>query len=503
VEDGWLVTDLDASGARALRRANYRDICVLLPARTHLRRLERALEDGCVPYRLEAGKLVLATQEVRDLLACLRSIEDPSDQVALVAALRSPAYACSDVDLLRWVEGGGQLDHEHPGTGPDGAVKEALSNLADFHARRLLLSPPALIEAFIADRLLIAAAFGEVRPREAWRRLRHVVSRARAFTSTGRHTLRAFLDWIEGLQRAEVRDPESGSTEPDEDAIHIQTIHGAKGLEYPIVLLGGLGSSGRGRFGGVELIANYRSGRLAVRAGQGWQTRDFAEAQAREKRMANAESVRLLYVATTRAKDHLVLSLYRGTRAEDSPAAVIERNLASAVPELCPSITPHEFAAPPPGPDITTPSPEIDLSTELESELRWQTERIEAIQRAAAPAAADSWWSATASSPASRLLPSPSESSDCRRNVSVLALVDGVLIEERIDLVYRSAAGYVAVLRGPDDPVLQESRAGIVASAFELSTGQRLAAIEIVSTDGATLRIIETSAAMPSALSER
>ena len=66
-----------------------------------------------MPYRSEAGKLVLATQEVRDLLACLRAIEDPSDQVALVAALRSPAYACSDVDLLGWVEGGGRLDHEH------------------------------------------------------------------------------------------------------------------------------------------------------------------------------------------------------------------------------------------------------------------------------------------------------------------------------------------------------------------------------------------------------
>ena len=60
--------------------------------------------------------------------------------------------------------------------------------------------------------------------------------------------MRAFLDWIEGLQRADVRDPEMGSAESDEDALHIQTIHGAKGLEYPIVLLGGLGAPGRGRY---------------------------------------------------------------------------------------------------------------------------------------------------------------------------------------------------------------------------------------------------------------
>src|SRR4029077_2364550 len=120
------------------RPANFRDVCILLPTRTHLRRLERALETTGVPYSVEAGKLVLATQEVRDLLSCLRAIEDPSDQVALVAALRSPAYACSDVDLLRWGEGGGRLDHEQPGDGPDGPVRDALASLAEYHHARLL-----------------------------------------------------------------------------------------------------------------------------------------------------------------------------------------------------------------------------------------------------------------------------------------------------------------------------------------------------------------------------
>jgi ATP-dependent helicase/nuclease subunit A len=390
VESGWMVSDRDSTGARVLRPAMYHDICILLPVRTHLRSLERALEHAGVPYRVDAGKLVLATQEVRDLLACLRAIEDPSEQVALVAALRSPAYACSDVDLLRWVEQGGQLDHEHPGDGPAGPVRDALLNLADFHRRRLLLSPPALIEAFIADRLLIASAFGESRPREAWRRLRYVVSRARAFTSTGRHTLRAFVDWIEGLQRAEVRDPESGSIETDEDAIHIQTIHGAKGLEYPIVLLGGLGSNGRGHHGGVELIVDQTTGRLACRAAKGWQTPDFADAQARENRMAQAESVRLLYVASTRARDHLVLSLFRGNRSDDSAAARIERTLADAPPELCRPIDVPEFVAPSVAPPMTPAAPpETDADADAEAEREWLAQRQRRIQAATAPPAND------------------------------------------------------------------------------------------------------------------
>jgi ATP-dependent helicase/nuclease subunit A len=327
VEKGWLVGDTADDGTPTVREARYDDICILVRSRTHLRLLERALEEGGVPYRLESGALILGTQEVRDLLAGLRAIDDPSDQIALIGALRSPAFNCSDPDLLRWVEGGGRLSYEEPGEGPDGPVKDALRCLADFHARKHLLSPPALIEAYIADRLLVASAFDDPRPRETWRRLRYVVSRARQLTATGRHSLRAFLNWIDGLERAEARDVESAEAEPDEIAVRILTIHKAKGLEFPIVLLAGLGAGQGGGSGAVEVIADRQTGALACRVGQEWRTAGFEEAQARERRMAEAELVRLLYVATTRARDHLVLSLYRGPNTISSPAALIEDRL--------------------------------------------------------------------------------------------------------------------------------------------------------------------------------
>jgi ATP-dependent helicase/nuclease subunit A len=115
----WRVSD---RGSSAIRTTTFRDICVLIPSRTNLRRLERAFQRLGVPYRVESGWLVLQTQEVRDLVSCLRAIDDPSDQVALVAALRSPAYGCSDVELLHWVDAGGRLDYERPGRAPYGRV---------------------------------------------------------------------------------------------------------------------------------------------------------------------------------------------------------------------------------------------------------------------------------------------------------------------------------------------------------------------------------------------
>src|SRR5262249_12901436 len=155
------------------------------------------------------------------------------------------------------------------------------------HARRQTLSPPALIDAFLRERVLEAAVFGEPRPRESWRRLRYVATQARAFTATGRHTLRAFLEGIEGLERAEVREAESAGAEPDEDAVGILTIHKAKGLELPIVLLAGLGSGRRGGGGSsVEVIADRETGTLACRIGQEWRTADFEAAQTHESQLA-------------------------------------------------------------------------------------------------------------------------------------------------------------------------------------------------------------------------
>src|SRR5262249_15075404 len=95
IEDRWQVSERGPTG-RTARRVRHGDICVLIPSRTNLRRLERAFEARDIPYRVESGEIVVGTQEVRDLLSALRAIDDPSDQVAVVAALRSPIYGCSD-----------------------------------------------------------------------------------------------------------------------------------------------------------------------------------------------------------------------------------------------------------------------------------------------------------------------------------------------------------------------------------------------------------------------
>jgi ATP-dependent helicase/nuclease subunit A len=321
--EGWKVS-YPGPGGRTLREADYGDICVLTPSRTNLRRLERAFEERRIPYRIESGEIVVGTQEVGELLAALRAIDDPSDQVAVVTALRAPIYGCSDAELVRWVGEGGRLDYVRPGSGTVERVRAALEHLASFHVQRNQGTVAALVERFVDDRMLVAGVFAEKRPRESWRRYRYVAARARAFAGTGRTTLREFVEWMEGLDRSQTRDISGSVAETDEEAVRLLTVHGAKGLEFPIVIMTGLGST-RG-FRGATVIADRVHDQVHARVGDArgnrWESPGFGDAIKAEKTLANAEEVRLAYVAATRARDHLVLGLHHKAGAKDAVPAV-------------------------------------------------------------------------------------------------------------------------------------------------------------------------------------
>ena len=140
--------------------AAYSDICILMPTRTALRTLELALDDADVPYRLEGASLFFDTQEVRDLLNCLRAIDDPSDEIAVVAALRSPAFACTDVELLQFHQSHRTFNYLHlpQTTETQAPVPAALTALRRCHESRMWTATPALIDRFIRDRLLMESA---------------------------------------------------------------------------------------------------------------------------------------------------------------------------------------------------------------------------------------------------------------------------------------------------------------------------------------------------------
>lgn len=320
----WLVGE---SPARPVR---FADIAVLLPTRVALPGLERAMQAADIPYRVESRSLVWSTQEVRDVMAVLRAIDDPTDEIALVAALRTAALGCSDVDLVTWRQAGGRWSHRVPA--PDGTgqhpVAQAFEVLGSLHEQRHWMTVPDLLRHVIEDRRMFELAFGRPRQRESWHRLRFVLDRARKWTDDGGSALHAFLAHAEAQVREGADALESVVPEADDDAVRVMTIHAAKGLEFPMVVVAGLGATSSRSDSARVLWAT--DGTPEVRLGpktKAWQTPGFAELDESEDRLEREEQDRLAYVAATRARDHLVVSLFH----QEVSRAGVSRSIAGRV----------------------------------------------------------------------------------------------------------------------------------------------------------------------------
>ncbi len=300
--EGWPVGDGDG-----LRPCRPGDVCVLLPTRISLPALESELRAAQVPYRAENASVVYATTEIRDLLMVLRAADDPTDQLALIAALRSPLYGCSDVELYDWRRAGGVwgLWAEPPAGLGAHPVAVALAHLRSVAERIGWVLPADLLAAVVDERRLLDLALDGPDGRDVWRRVRYVVDQARAWADAGGHGVRRYLAWAK-LQAAERSVSDTILPEHDHDAVRIMTIHAAKGLEFPITIVAGLTTQPR-RSQTAGVVWADDSWMLAGKGDDG----DFSTHQPLDEQMGDAERRRLLYVACTRAVEHLVVSLHR------------------------------------------------------------------------------------------------------------------------------------------------------------------------------------------------
>ena len=385
VEEHWPIRD-----GQGERPAQWRDIAILFPTRTGQELYEESLRRSGIPYRVEGGRSFFARQEVRDLSAVLTAVDDPLDQVSLIGALRSAAFGCSDEDLYLHVTRGGRLDYRSDaGASPD-AVREAFVILLDLQRLRAGVSLSRLVRATVERLRMIEVALAGWDGQQAAANLAKLVEQARAFSSGGGGGLRAFAHWL--AEQQDGRDTEdAGIAEPSDNAVRLVTIHSAKGLEYPIVALANLATKPSSP---VEPVADRAGHRLHLRvtsAKAQFATPNFAAEWTSEKAQLDAEALRLLYVATTRARDRLIVPVSYPGRAPGARLATLTGSLPDAdapieeVTDGCfvvdpATLRPLDADEPPPA----SPPPPAAVDAELARRDAWDVARQAAVRTAQA-----------------------------------------------------------------------------------------------------------------------
>jgi len=330
------------------------DIAILLRSRTHLKTYERALNDATVPYSVASGLGFYETTEITVLLNLFRALADPTDERALYATLRSPLFGLTDDTLAQLKQHGeplwaalGESSHEELAevyelltrwrrqagiaVDDDGADEE-IDVDTEFRG-----SWPSYLTQIIEETgFFVNISVGE-RPQQAIANVEKFREQLRGFSEDDVRSLTTLVNRIERRLSRGGRESEADTTD---EGVQILTIHDAKGMEFPFVVVPGIGrgfndeASLNGQVEFEEINARHAVGMKAPQPNDPFEMADtMARNTLRDQRRAEerAEEKRVLYVACTRARDHLLLSGLHESAGETETPSVTD--LKEATPD--------------------------------------------------------------------------------------------------------------------------------------------------------------------------
>lgn len=270
----------------------------------------RQLEARRVPHVLSGGRSFREREEVWALRAALTAIEHPDDELHVFATLRGPLFALSDEQLLAYKHTAGKLHPLSPqardaaATGQPQVVR-ALSLLRRLHLARNRVPIAQTLHTLLHDTRAHAAFAIWPTGEQALGNVLKLVDMARAYERTGRaSSFRGFVQWLSDERSAAGDTSDAPVLDDSSDGVRIMTVHAAKGLEFPVVVL--CDPTAPRRAGHASRYVEPER-KLWAQALCGCAPLELQEQKERVQDQDEAEVVRLTYVAATRARELLVV----------------------------------------------------------------------------------------------------------------------------------------------------------------------------------------------------
>ncbi len=310
------VPDPDRPGQRVRSRIRPRDVCLLFRRflswnRDTSREYVRGLEAVGIPHLLLGARSFHEREEVEALRSALKAVEWPDDDLSVYATLRGGLFAFDDELLLRFKARYGGW---HPSRAPRRArengeppeefrsLVEVLDFLAELHRRRNYRPIVRTVQEVLARPRAQASMALRPAGNQVLGNAQRVCDLARRYELAGGRSFRGFVEQLdeEAERPASTQAP---VVEEDAEGVRIMTVHTAKGLEFPVVILADM-TAGLSR--GAERTVRPEDGLCAMRL-LGLSPQELLDAKEIEDRREEAEGVRVAYVAATRARDLLVV----------------------------------------------------------------------------------------------------------------------------------------------------------------------------------------------------
>ncbi|HTK82538.1 MAG TPA: UvrD-helicase domain-containing protein [Bacteroidota bacterium] len=312
---------------------DFGDAAILLRSRTHVPELERVFLKYGIPYVLMGGIGFYQTQEVSDILNYFKFLLHQGDDVALAGILRSPLYTVSDAELFEislvsrsetfWEK----LNRYSERQDASASVRRAVGILCDHIAHVHRLPIPQLAERIFRMTAWHGTVSGLSAGTQYEANVKKLLRMARDFESKGYTTLFDFVERLKTLVSSQEREGQA-AVHASGNSVQIMTIHSAKGLEFPVVVLPFLHK--KFQYDKPPFIDADAGIGLSMDAGE--EDEECAPAfssylKRRSRERTEEEEKRIFYVACTRARDVIILSGVSQTSSQLSYMRWIQETL--------------------------------------------------------------------------------------------------------------------------------------------------------------------------------
>lgn len=311
----------DGDQERPLR---YRDIVILMRSASRAAPIyQKALEEVAVPYFSDTGSSYFETLEIRTMLALLRVIDNPFQDIPLLTLLRSPFFSFTEDELILLrglaprrlfyfclqaaAAGEGQIAQDLRDK-----CQNFLDSIATWRQDVLHSSLAEFIWRLYQETAYLEYVGAMPNGLQRQANLRILFHRAAEYEKTVFSGLYQFIRYIDHLKATSNEFSDARIIGESEDVVRLMTIHKSKGLEFPVVFLANAGKGINRQDLKRDVLLHESLGMATKHMDMEGQTKEvtipYLLLKAKQNRETVAEEMRLLYVAMTRAKEYLIIT---------------------------------------------------------------------------------------------------------------------------------------------------------------------------------------------------